>query len=250
MSIFKSNKFFRIIKHFVLALPLMFVLGTSLYAIVNPNAKDSYYGENINESEVVSVDANNLQQGIYYTYTTGFTFSGTQSEYRIVVNDLTINGNPVTANIVMLRTNSGGTTYLFAYNNATYVTDRSMAVVTTWNFQFVEYQLNTTLDDELQKFTTIDYHQYSYLSNAFEYGMYQFTNIGFGQFDFISLFNGIFTTNINNVYASFINDYINYYLFVEIIYFAPWVFHAFVHFAYDLGDYFTSSFKRNRKDDD
>lgn len=59
----KINKLFHWLYGALMCLPLLGVLFTSLYVTFNPNAKDSYYGETINEESYVLVDTfvvNNL----------------------------------------------------------------------------------------------------------------------------------------------------------------------------------------------
>lgn len=180
----KINKLFHWLYAFLMFLPVFFVAGRTLYTIFNKNAKDSYYGETINEVEYNEVTSlSNYEKYHYKSNTYTSLFENNNNEF-LMVRDID-NIYSSVASIQTLLENSSEATYIYFVNNGTtnpYLrfTDENLNVLnnvpiqsSVIEFDFYLLDYNNIQTDILALLSTITYNDYSYLDNAFEYSVNQ-----------------------------------------------------------------------------
>lgn len=144
------------------------------YVVCNKNAYQSYYGETINENQIVNV-GNNLQENHIYTLTGGAISYEQQSEVIFYVTNATSSMTTNPFNEVHIRSQNNAT-YCLLYNNGVYVSDRSYGGVNAFEvtFQFLRKN-NVDLISQYQTITETLYNNYSYLDNVFDYSVNKLT---------------------------------------------------------------------------
>ena len=241
----KHNRFSKWIERLLVLLPLFYVAISSAYVIFNKNAKDSYYGENINESEYVNVSVDDFVIGNTYEFVISNGQADTiASRLEIVVEDgqVVMNNSVITGVQYIVFYVEGGTTpYFFIRQNGSNSNYTNLNIYSLdLSFVYASHSLTGTIGNTfLNYFYTIEYNQYSYLNNVMTYSMSEFNKLGFGKLDFTSWFTNIFMNgNTNNVYVQFVNSYLNYFLMVECVYFIPMILYWFIHFGESVVDRF------------
>lgn len=179
----KVSKLFHWLYAFLMLLPVFFVAGRCLYTIMNENAYQSYYGDTINDETLTHKNYDELEIGKTYEITA--INIGTQSSdmgsrsYRLNISNVkAVNFTPsvdlsdaVSFSLYSLSNgisyvnliNSSGTDLLSLNSNNGY----------TIKYQLVSKNLNgnsITLFNLLNN-NLVEYNNYSYLDNAFEYSM-------------------------------------------------------------------------------
>lgn len=175
----KISKLFHWLYAILMLLPVFFIGSRCFYVILNKNAKDSYYGETINEridtyytfDELELNDTYNLNTPII----TSFNEVGNSNEDLIAVENVILNGveysNAKKARLYY--TNVYATLYL--WDNSNQVVTAVSLTQQTNTFVFTYMGKITTSVDYWSMFDnyyyTISYNEYSYLDNAFEYSI-------------------------------------------------------------------------------
>lgn len=242
-----KNKFAKWIEWLLDLLPLFAVLFMCLYVTFNPNAKDSYSGLNENTQENVIV--NTLDDFDFTkTYYIGSSSldensSSGRTTSNLNVNNFTVIYQPSTSNIpndivkIYFYVNSGQNLinyYFFDTNNTQYYLSSNNTFLFSCNIHSFTSTVNNqgNLDYVLQHSELlyyIEYFNYQQLDNNFEYSLSKFNDLGFDRLNFVNWFTGLFLNGTSNVYTTFINGYLNYFLLVECTYVLPMVLYWFIH---------------------
>lgn len=171
----KENNIGKIIYCFLLFAPLFSILTTSLYVVFNKNAKDSYYGETINEQNNEYVQINDLNVNEHYYCQTKLTESFNGHLFMNVTNmNLTYNGTDytnITSQLRFTNNSNNGRPYLqiVSLERFIYLDENTI------NFDFIyndaiEKTGTTTYENWFYK---VIYNKYSFLDNSWEYGIYK-----------------------------------------------------------------------------
>lgn len=250
MKIFKHRNFMSLIFSIIVSLPFLSILSRSAYVTLNKNAKDSYYGETINEKVGNLSSYNDLKINIEYNYQSPID-TGTIIERSIVnlyVQDFSIsssyavNSNPTwnieDTNIIRIQTYVNDTYVVFQFrkngeNDFYYNTSANIM-----NFTFTltnNVEQNSYLNTKLVQFNYFTYNKYSYLDNAFDYSISRFVDENhWGKLNFFQWFTNLFidiNSNNNILYLHFINWYMNYFLMVSCAYILFLVLMWFINYS-------------------
>ena len=243
----KKNKFVKLIEHILVLLPLLFVGGVTLYTIFNENAKDSFSQADFTEEKVL-LDGAYTEDLIYYMapnedtidngfnlYVSNFEITnrgnldssrvyniGLYTQYRLYFNtnkniDLYIDGG-LDGYQWYTNLNASNTSFEIAFKVDTYASSNTI----DWSMFYV-YRETEHID----------------LNNAFTYSLNQFNQLGFDKINWVNWFTSIFTSQ-NNIYITFLNSYLNYFLLVECCYVVPLVMYWFIHLGERLLYKFTT----------
>ena len=240
----KRIKFVKVIEHLLVALPLIYVGATALYTTFNKNAKDSYYGENVNDYiDTPLTDFNNLYDDEYYYYSKAVNSGGSLNIYFTNLEVLYSNNLPQSlldslSSYDYFRLNIG-TDFISLYYSETESPFNSVWLAglnnANYSFTFRFNILSTSISSSVTLDTglvfTRQYNDYSFLNNAIPYAMSEFNKFGFNQIRFVQPFLNLFHVGETNVYIEFVNSFVNYFLFVECVYFTPMVLYWFIHFG-------------------
>lgn len=211
-------------------LPVFAILGTSLYVIFNQNAKDSYFGETINEETLVNI--NNVDDMVInkkYRFNLQNINNVTLSAYAsnrlyIRVDNILINNtNALIENTTSLGfyVSSDGALYYYFYddNNNQLYSGSNISL----SFEFTYYS-NNVLAKTIPSLGNIiqysNYNKFSYLSESFYYSIDEINNNGFFSWAKTS-FLGEPITYISGLFGvqsdSAINTLLSYWLAISII---------------------------------
>ena len=242
----KHNFIFDLFNWILLALPLIFVIGTLVYTQSNENAKESYYGDTINEYETTFIQSNSdfiLGKTYYYLgdTTVGQVDNALGSSIPMYTfSDLEYGNNFYDSVSVSYYVNTNShRAYIYLKDLISNTMIVSSGDNINFSFKGTLVSYNSTYDFSTQ-FYYLTYNEYSFLNNALPYAMDQFNQIGFNKIDFVHFFTDLFidASSINNVYVTFINSYMNYILFTELAVFIPsvflWIIHLFKHLGMDF----------------
>lgn len=225
-----KNKFAKWIEWLLDLLPLFAVLFSCLYVTFNDNAFESYTG-NVTETEYITFDETHMPlYGVYYnlTYNNTLPAAGTSIYFdnvEIIQSNLTEQQK-----LSLLDTNRISIWYNSTYD-ATYITWSNLGTNlsttnTTLLIKFDVLNIASALNGKQIVFNKIEING---LDNAFQYSLYKFNELGFDKLNFINWFTGLFLNGTSNVYTTFINGYLNYFLLVECTYVLPMVLYWFIH---------------------
>ena len=261
----KHRKFTKILESILVSLPLIYVGGVGLYATLNKNAKDSYSDSYVSSLSVVNnssllkvdnqyyIDVPNFIDSVSGQYNIGYNFYVTDSNYDLKqlfgytgslditgfyfrsYNDYVIIGSRLSDDSLGTRFSSNAnnlsTIQSDFLNDLFYFTFKGLAPAIANNSINIDYNLDTLVLRTV-KFNT--------LAGALPYAMSEFNKLGFGKINFVGWFIDLFIIgNTNNVYVTFINSYLNYFLFAEVCYFIPMIFYWFIHFGERVIDKFS-----------
>lgn len=245
----KHNKFSKLIERLLVCLPLIYIAVSSAYVIFNKNAKDSYYGETINETSYTPLDLTDmiLDQEYYFNFNLVPQQSVASDTVDISASDITFVKSATTytysSATIRFYVTSAGNLLLQSYDGTSAISGNLSTDMISISFTYLGFRANnattrTLLNNYLYE---RDYNQYSFLSNVLPYSMSEFNKLGFGKLDFTSWFTNIFMNgNTNNVYVQFVNSYLNYFLLVEVVYFIPMIIYWFIHFGESVIEKFTN----------
>ena len=179
MKFFKKKNLLNVLYAILIGLPLFAILGRVLYTQWNSNAKDSYYGENINEEIVNTITE--LHNGQYYYFdvirysplfdsdTTNITIYtdkiyNAESSYAEI--DLF---NPDEVKIIRFLNNGTNNNYVSFRDGNDGILKNIPLAYYTLKFEFYSYS-NINLTTQLENLIyTKTFNKYSYLDNAFDY---------------------------------------------------------------------------------
>lgn len=224
-----KNKFAKWIEWLLDLLPLFAVLFSCLYVTFNNNAYESY-------SYVTTyVNVDDIQSGKSYMFNSSSlpyrSFDSGRTYFADVSNVKTNDTNLYNA---LISTNyTSFQVYSSASNKVLFLYDLSNASTTfslvtnslSFDFDLISYNSNNVNDLKLLIYNVSS----NTLDNAFEYSLYKFNALGFDKLNFINWFTGLFLNGTSNVYTTFINGYLNYFLLVECTYVLPMVLYWFIH---------------------
>ena len=165
--------------------PLFASVSQMLYVTFNKNAKDSYYSETINQSEYVNVDNLQLNKNYYFNNSNPTSSLLTITGIRITIENLSNYVGPyqttIESNINNIKylyfSNSGTSNAYIGFQDVTYTTIQNVSFANSINFNFDFLGTNTNTIDTflLDRLYTLEYNKYSFLDNAFYYGVDQMT---------------------------------------------------------------------------
>lgn len=229
-----KNKFAKWIEWLLDLLPLFAVLFSCLYVTFNSNAFESYYGETVNEEIKTYYDTDDLvENNHYYLQTTIATNKNTETyhETRMYVTNLVCDGvsYPTVEWIRYYYTNNYNTLQLMNAQSVTQLNIERVNTTALLEFDFLGFTGDNYFEMLNGMYYTVSYNNYSYLNNSFTYALSQFNDLGFDKLNFINFFTGLFLNGTSNVYTTFINGYLNYFLLVECTYVLPMVLYWFIH---------------------
>ena len=163
----------------VMLAPFFSVLSKCIYVAVNKNAKESYYGQTINETIKKDGYKNNTE---YYTLRT-YDIENIQGEISYIITNLNVEGtNPITTD------NEEEVIELFFYNyqNTYYcrIKYNDGTPLQYWTYKNTQYQdtifkfylVAEPTEQAKQYLSYFEYNKNSYLSNAFEYAIEDLEN--------------------------------------------------------------------------
>ena len=162
--------------------PLLASVSQMLYVTLNKNAKDSYYGETINKQE--NIFYKDLVVNETYYINSAEQTPPQQQNYingRYYCNNVSINGNYEDySNVTNFRLylNSGGQIECLFYSDiSTYFKYNltSSGYIVTFTYLSTTQSGNTLNPNDYDLFYQKKYENYSYLDNAFYYGVDQMT---------------------------------------------------------------------------
>lgn len=178
-----DHLFTKILKVSIFALvmlaPMFAVAAKCMYVTFNKNAKESYYGETINEQLTQNVDSNNFQNNNQYT----FTFNRNDDFYYtgvMLVNNVNIISYSNPSELDNIPIDDIYQIYLdfrvvrFYYTNNDYFSI-NIAYRTGIISFYLENSSNIT-QGFLQHLTITTYNDYSYIDNVFYYSVEQIGN--------------------------------------------------------------------------
>lgn len=172
----------------------IFAIGVKcLYTTFNPNAKDSYYGETINDSTQTNYQPQNLSLNKEY-YLTNVLLPN--NDYPSMVSSSNL------FSVILLETdnpnlepflnvgsymrfyrgtgNVGSNTQYSVYfsNNVNFDNSVTYGISTTYTNKLLinSYTWNISTTYEFEPFYTIEYNDYSYIDNVFYYSVVQINN--------------------------------------------------------------------------
>ena len=254
MKLLKHKNFMGLIYSVLVALPLFAVLGRVIYTQSNNNAYQSYYGDTINDYELSEID--NL---VGYTTNDYVFFNNKQitdnGSFNIYVSNyhLLERGNLPNDSVNILNSHSTYRIYFnldsnnLLYSEYYYLNDNNSY---SWCINIRPSQYNykcyfnlnsvvpiSTSTTLIESFYLINFDNYSFLDNAFEYSLSTFVDENdFGKLNFFSWFYDLFLSNTsrNNLYIHFVNWYMNYALLVSLTFVLFLVLMWFVSFVRKL----------------
>lgn len=168
----------------VMIAPFFAVFAGTAYTVFNKNAKDSYYGETINQKTEKHITQYSQNKN-YTFYISNGTYVSTNitNGNQIYIENLEIeqyNGNATidfsTHQYWRFRRGNESTNLLIEYYNQEtndYTWYVNLGQNTTWTLKFTLTQNNSTATDWLSQIYYYEYNNYSYLSSAFYYNVEQ-----------------------------------------------------------------------------
>lgn len=170
--------------------PFFSVASKCLYVACNKNAKDSYYGETINELSINYVNVSQLQLNKTYNFDSKTVNYSTNRGYlrrnnyfyikllesNSLLPDLVVNNNYYLGVYKQpaLSYNEWGISSERGGSNI-YSTESTSAFIITLKFELLGFAFEEDLLQGTQILGKYDYNNYSFLDNAFEYGVNQLT---------------------------------------------------------------------------
>lgn len=242
--------FYHLLVVLAMALPMLSGLVRVIYVQSNMNAKDSYFGDTINQSQIVY--SNDLFTNEHYYIDNriqpALNFSNF-SNIQYYVIDINSSSNVDLTNCAYFRLyfdNTGRLEVICFNSSNTLIAD---IYITNGNY-LVDFTLlrtsnianNNNSIGDTDIFYFYSYNQYSYLDNAFDYSIWKtMQDFTFhSDFRFTDIANGLLMTfDNNNLYIQYTNFYINWVLTCAVISFAPYIILSFYHLAINLIDKFT-----------
>lgn len=231
----KENLVGKIIYSFLLFAPLLSILATCVYTIINENAKDSYYGKTINE-ELTEYATNKLDINIEYTTMTNDAIITDQTIQIVALKQTNANDvNAVKDNVFAIRFYKTSAEHPncnidFQYMNGnaiqhiykTYISNQGATNENITQYT-MQYQVDGTqqITGNLGQFTTYKtYNKFSYMDNVFEYSIYKVENNDLYNW---SKTTGTYTVVQNTaqllgITNTFIPMLLTYWLIISIIY--------------------------------
>ena len=214
---------------FIMLLPVGAIASKSLYVICNKNAKDSYYGETINQEIKTYFNIDELEENKQYSITTTNLGNSTltSSEYVNIfvsnVEDSSGNYDISETNMIRILTRANSYTTLYCYNGQTEIKQYdlySSADNSTITFKYYSKERTNTFIDNKELFYIISYNKYSYLDNAFYYAIDQIKEETiFNWTKNTAIYSGINTMNINlGINNEAISIILTYWLLMTAIY--------------------------------
>lgn len=181
--------------------PIFSVAVRCAYVVCNKNAYQSYYGETINEKEYVDIETYEENQTYHFVSTQNTLTSTFNNNYftctRIenIVSTPTISQNIKSTNNGFLYFNSGTNAPTLAlFNNDTNIMYLNL---NTFIVEFDIVNLATQQNQNTQLISylkNIEYNNYSYLDNVFEYSVSQLEESNlFNWTENTAIFSGIQT---------------------------------------------------------
>ena len=185
MALFKKNKeskkgqesaIGKIIYGFLLFAPFLSILTTSMYVIFNKNAYQSYYGQEINEKQEVQITSNNqIQFDETYNYYSELALNQTYSGNIYYSSCKYISSSTVQTQENIDFINNSVRVYFYRGTSQTFYDSENNSLLVTGQ---ATVQLNGIIQQGIsssayQVLKKIEYNKYSYLDNAFDYGMYK-----------------------------------------------------------------------------
>lgn len=220
----------KIIYGTLLFMPLLNVLGTSIYAIANKNAYESYYGETINQQDNILLTTNDsfeLNQKYIFdsnTYTTTGQVQGayargiTFSNFKILsIANFTLNVSEPTFMGMYIDNNNNLSITLKNDNNSQIIYFNGNQLVFEFTYLSDNFNSNFKTTNTLYK---VEYKNYSFLDNAFEYGIYKTENSPYYNWTTETAINDVIhqTTTTLGINNSFVDLLLTYWLLMTIIY--------------------------------
>lgn len=244
----RKNKFSKWIERILVCLPLFYIAISSAYVIFNKNAKDSYSDDFIQSVNDITSINEYINNETYYVnninignemYSIGIIYSS------ISIDVYDVFGFDTSLDVVGFSMDKYNTTSGGFYTRAYYLDNGVLTASSQYwtgagrnllDFTFVSNTSLSTSSTYWKLSGTTQVTNYvlvqNTLNNVMTYSMSEFNNLGFGKLDFTSWFTNIFMNgDTNNVYVSFVNSYINYFLLVECVYFIPMIIYWFIHFG-------------------
>lgn len=251
----RKNKFIKLIEHILVALPMLMILATTCYTIFNSNAKDSY-SDSLQLKLVEDNNIDNFTEGsTYFLFTNGASLPVNASQTVLIKFDNWVSNMtfPNTATYFTLGYSRGHTTtysVTFYDVNKSYISNREIATGTNYDninetsFRYLGYDTlsgnaNAMVISTLEVKQLVSYIGANTLDGAFEYSMGKFNELGFDKLNFTGFFEDIFFEGQPNVYLTFVNNYLNYMLFVECTFILPLVLYWFIH----IGEHIVHKFE-------
>ena len=240
-KLFGKKNILSLIFGLLMMLPFFSIIARCIYVQSNSNAFVSYYGETINQSEMVNITTNELQVShTYYLITpTNISYERKEGNTEISVSNVILDN--VNKNISSLR--------FYVVNNTTNLTIQGIGTDSFIIYNTQMHELSFTfngINNELyvSDINTILYEQifnnYSFLDNVFDYSLASFVEENNFGIDFFQWFDNTFLTQSghNMVYINFANWYLNYAMIVSTAYILFLAMIWFVYFARNLFEKF------------
>lgn len=180
----RISKIFHWLYASVLLMPIFAIGVKCMYVTFNKNAKESYYGETINESEYLNYNGSQLVVGKDYNLYTSLpeNMTGNGNDLYITAQNVVI--NDVADDLIYRIQFWKGTTLsntqfsilVFRTNNTT--TEYYNYSLTSLKFTFTGYYLTnpSNIFNNYDMFYQIEYNDYSYIDNVFYYSVEQINN--------------------------------------------------------------------------
>lgn len=241
-NVFKGKNLTHLLYGILMLLPFCSILARVIYVQSNQNAKDSYYGQNINEQIPVQ-GYNDLQT--YYNYQFGLP-SVDSGNITYNVTNVKVIVPPTNYNFNQDFDNNIKEIYVY-YSNGIHYTrvkfnDDTYQYVQNLNTSFQSmvlgfYLLSKPTNELFSNYISyMTYNQNSYLDNVFDYSISNFIEDNNYNIDFFGWFNNLFLNQSgkNLLYLNFVNWYLNYALLVSAGYILFLLFLWFINFARKL----------------
>lgn len=180
----KGTKALKLSIFFTLMLaPFLAVLFKCAYVTFNKNAKDSYYGETINEAQFTAISNNEVEQNKLVRYTSTNLSTLFSQNSSITINHLdNIQLTDGTSQTEILNANKDNINLLVFANNGTtnpYISFRNgndtilnLALQTRFTqFDFIPTTTQNVVSDVASLLEYVTFNKDSYLDNAFYYAI-------------------------------------------------------------------------------
>lgn len=224
----KISKLFHWLYAFLMFLPVFAVMVCCGYVVFNKNAKDSYYGETINQEEIVTPDTvnNSTRYLLYWDNLTNYTESPAP---RIYVSNFDIENigsisQSIYDTIMGFKDNIEGMV-ITAYNgnpNIQFFGEGTSTVnLTSTNWVFSFNYVGKLNNFDINNLRYVEYNRDSFLSEVFYYSLnevYEMPVFSWAKTSFLALpityITGLFGMASTNI----VNYYLSYWLAISIVY--------------------------------
>lgn len=165
----------------VMMAPILSITVRCGYVMFNKNAYESYYGETINQITLVNTQINNLQAYKNYEYRNELINDSTNSSFTVypLNNKVNWDGTEIDDVNYFIFYVSGSTPYLAIRKNNTSSNSNHINLSTTQatiKFELDTILYSTTTNTAFNYFYKVEYNNYSFLDNAFTYGIANLKN--------------------------------------------------------------------------